>query len=813
MRYFLAVVFTTLVSTAFTRAYYFSSTMGDDSRMNSQAQKAASPWKSLSKLNSIFTLLAPGDSILLKRGDTFYGSIIVTKSGSESLPIVISAYGSGKLPIITGFVTISKWNEKGKGIFTSSQQLADSALNMVVINDVLYARGRYPNRNAQGGGWLPVQSHEGNDALTSSAPLSVDWTNAELVVRKKRYVIDRNEIISQAGSSLRYKSGTQYEPTNGLGFFVQNHIQTLDQFGEWYYDPVLKTLNLYFDKKSMANFIIRASNVNTLISVRKQDNISFQNIELEGSNLKAFDLYYSKNISIKNCVINFSGVDAIDGFNTQNLVVENCTITNSNNNGFDLTGLCNGSQLRNNIIRNTGLQPGMAGNSAHSFSGININGDNNLVEYNEVDSSGYIGIRFAGNSTTIKNNFINYFCFLKDDGGGIYTFNGDVNNAKRDQVIQDNIVLNGIGAQEGTSEKSLQAVGIYLDDNSANIKVSGNSMAYSNKAGLYLHNGHDLDISNNTFYSNGTQLIVQKDAASKGFVRNNSIKNNIFFSKESSQFVASFLTNEDDINLFGKIDDNYYSRPIDDNVVISTSFVDKTGGKINKYFDLDGWKSRYKKDASSRKSSFRLSSYKINNLVSSNKILNGNFNTDIAGVHGVKCKVNWQNSTLSGGSLQVTSLSNTLSSYITIPVGAINTGKNYVLKFSMKGSGDSDESIGILLRQNGSPYRNLAVTTYKTIAGKAQDYEVSFSATQDEENALLVFTLSDATTYSLDNMQLYEANATITNPEDHFLFEYNAGRAAKTILLNGSYIDTQNKVYTKSIILQPYTSAILTKQN
>src|SRR6476620_3091757 len=87
--------------------YYFSSSQGDDSRTTTQAQNPNTPWKTLNKLNSFFANLSPGDYVLFKRGDTFYGSITIKTSGTSSLPIVINANGTGTKPIISGLVTFS----------------------------------------------------------------------------------------------------------------------------------------------------------------------------------------------------------------------------------------------------------------------------------------------------------------------------------------------------------------------------------------------------------------------------------------------------------------------------------------------------------------------------------------------------------------------------------------------------------------------------------------------------------------------------------------------------------------------------------
>src|SRR3954452_3900666 len=138
--------------------YYFSTSDGNDSRSSLQAQDPSTPWKSIDKLNSFFPNLQPGDQVLFKSGDTFFGAIVTTKDGTTSAPITISSYGSGAKPLITGLTTVTSWTNLGNGIYESNALPAGTQLNMLFINGKQYAMGRYPNASSSNGGYLLFQS-------------------------------------------------------------------------------------------------------------------------------------------------------------------------------------------------------------------------------------------------------------------------------------------------------------------------------------------------------------------------------------------------------------------------------------------------------------------------------------------------------------------------------------------------------------------------------------------------------------------------------------------------------------------------------
>ena len=84
-------------SFCFATNYYYANTT---SGTNSGTQ--ANPFHGLSSVQSNMSSFNAGDSILAKRGDTFSGTLTVTRSGSLGNPIVFGAYGAGADPVFIG---------------------------------------------------------------------------------------------------------------------------------------------------------------------------------------------------------------------------------------------------------------------------------------------------------------------------------------------------------------------------------------------------------------------------------------------------------------------------------------------------------------------------------------------------------------------------------------------------------------------------------------------------------------------------------------------------------------------------------------
>lgn len=76
-------------------AYYVDSENGND---ENDGRSPANAWRTLERASQ--DTLRAGESLLLKKGQTFHGQLDVTGIGTEAAPILVSGYGEGAMPVI-----------------------------------------------------------------------------------------------------------------------------------------------------------------------------------------------------------------------------------------------------------------------------------------------------------------------------------------------------------------------------------------------------------------------------------------------------------------------------------------------------------------------------------------------------------------------------------------------------------------------------------------------------------------------------------------------------------------------------------------
>jgi hypothetical protein len=90
----LTVNYTTTAAAATT---YHVDPAGNDAN---DGTSTATAWRTLKRASD--AVLAPGDSLLLKRGGSWTEALVMAESGTSSSPITVGSYGSGASPIIHG---------------------------------------------------------------------------------------------------------------------------------------------------------------------------------------------------------------------------------------------------------------------------------------------------------------------------------------------------------------------------------------------------------------------------------------------------------------------------------------------------------------------------------------------------------------------------------------------------------------------------------------------------------------------------------------------------------------------------------------
>lgn len=627
----LAISLLLCIGNANAKSYYVSNKGADQFSGLSPSQA----WQTLEKVRSSSGLFQHGDSILFERGSTFEGSLIILGSGLLKSELYLGSFGVGQKPVISGAVEIKDWNPSGENIWVAECVSCPDDLTNLFINKRRKLPGRFPNS-----GYRPIICN--GDCRSSFvdnylASENGKWNNAEVVVKSSRWTIDNLPVSTFGNGSFQLSSRTSYLLENGFGYFIQKHLSTLDQNGEWFYDKKNKKIFMYADSKlKLAQNIIEVSVNNIGLEMTQLHDVVVENIAFRYHHKTGIQISGGKNITINGCVVEFSGINGIEATTCVNLKIENTIVSDSNNNGVEWNN-SNGLFINNSIHR-TGIHPGLGKSGDGAYIAIRISSgkagiEKKLFQYNTIDSAGYIGIDFRAGNTEIKNNIISNFCLIKDDGAGIYTWENTLGN----NSILENVITNGIGSEAGTNSNQLFASGIYIDDRSSDIAVRGNTITDCAMTGIFIHNAKKLSIVGNTLVGNGNsihnkvrgQLLIKLDGPQ-------AYKNELGLSVKDNKFVATgegvpcvylIAKEKADLNDLGTFDKNIFGS-FSSNEIVARFYGLQEYCESLELLSLKDWQSTSHQDAGSTAQIFPTVPTKQN---TGNIITNGDFKSGIRG--------------------------------------------------------------------------------------------------------------------------------------------------------------------------------------
>jgi len=517
--------------------YYVSSSGGSD---DNDGLSEGAPFETIAKVNALD--LQPGDRVLFKCGDIWRAEqLVVDESGAESDPITFSSYPAAcaNKPILSGSRPIDGWSVHAGTIYVADLPAGEfpMGINQLFQDGQRLLLGRWPNLDAGSGGYSFVDSHTagGNQFVDNELP-GINWTGGIVHLKNIRWSMIDRQVTGSGGSALTLNKGISclisgWGACTGWGYFINNHLGTLDQDGEWYYDAAAR--KVYLVSSSGAPGDVEGSVILEEASTLRHggimlsdgsatayvvvDNLEIKNWFNHGIGTPggmSGDIYHHitvRNVTIKD--VDAAGVrlsswlerpsNGRKGLRGGHHMVFTDNVVDGANH-FGITGYFSASTFEDNQIENIALienlgKSGMGcgitrDECTENGDGLRIrcydvrdSGYGNTLRYNRFVKIGYNGVDVFGPDTTLEKNFINQSCYSKADCGGVRTFGSDNLSATEVYNVRliDNIIVNIPGNVDGChASRAAFGMGLYVDHYSRDVEARGNTIISTTITGI-----------------------------------------------------------------------------------------------------------------------------------------------------------------------------------------------------------------------------------------------------------------------------------------------------------------------------------------
>ena len=535
-------------------SYYFS-TSGSDANTGTSS---ASPFKTLIKLNTL--VLNPGDSIFFKCGDTFRGQIFLNNSGTSSLPIVLTSYGSGAKPVISGAELITGWSVTG----SKYQATFTQNMNNFFVNDKEQILARYPNDRQ----YLTLDSAQQvylkDASITSLSPAMV--SNSKLCIHTAQWCWEKTGVQSVAGDKITYSSGVTIAAISQYGYFLYDNILHLDTAKEWKYDntsqlitympPAGQNPSQQICEGSVYLNGIAIGGASSYITIR---GLSF---EKQSSSGVAISGTRNRYIKIDSCYFARQynhGVNDKGKYNE----ISNSYFREVDGIAVFLNDTASNATIHHNVFRNIGEFRNSGIGTQINLTAIKAAFiDSTYIHHNDIDSAGYCGIAVDGNYHVVEKNIIKNAMLLNNDGAALKTFGLNSGNI----TFKNNFISTSDGNTEGTNNGSFITPAIYFDNESHNSLIQDNTIYNRTKKGIFQNSGTQSNtIRGNVVYGFDFGIDFEGDSSRVGganwpAIKGMVVKDNKLFALSSGSIA---IRQEDYSNNYTGvvIDSNYYFQP------------------------------------------------------------------------------------------------------------------------------------------------------------------------------------------------------------------------------------------------------------
>lgn len=515
-----------------------------------------SPHSDFKQISDVVDLLRAGDEVSIENGYAYKPFALSIRRG-----IKFSGFGEKKAASFGSLIRPTDFKNLGGGMWSFFIPEVKSPLNVLLIDGIPKAKGRFPEDPDK---YLPIvaDSSADNYVETASGELKFPVTG-EVVIRLQSFITNTYKVSGHSGNRISYQGDKgQYLPKKGYGFFVQNQKECLKKEGDWMYDAASKTVMIFLGDKRPDDLGIQVPTDFTSAAFSGCEDIHVKGLDFLGANGDSILIKSSRDIHFaESCAGQAGGMGVkLDGVGLFDISLEKMKVSHAFAGGIYATYGCNAVSVIGCEVSDVGMIPGGSGlmNNDGKSNGICLEeGRRNLIQDCLVERTGYNAYVFRGAGTKLIRNRAFHFCKAKSDGAGYYSYGGQRMTLLSEPLeLIDNIAAWGYGNVTGTLDDEPNCQGFYIDDNANRIHIKGDNISAFNPRGLYIHNAHQCDIREMLLFSNKRQVNLAQDANLT--IRNNIFRHNTLVCDRPDQTFVFAKSQPFEVSKFGEFADNRY---------------------------------------------------------------------------------------------------------------------------------------------------------------------------------------------------------------------------------------------------------------
>ena len=490
-----------------------------------------------------------GSAVIRMKAGCYFEETGVTVSmdsfGSPDFHISVVPYG-GEVRLIGGR-ELKKCGAQGKKLLYDAQGLN---VKEVYLNGRRMVKARYPKYdpdNPYGGGWLFVPGKQTNiyqpgagdaDGFTCPDDRPGSWKHID---ETELFIFPRFNWQSDIVPIRSYDPETHrirlkrpcvqmIYPTDR--FYFQNVKEELSDPGEWYFDSAEGVVYIIpfedMDPDSLMLTVPVADNVIRLEgeplpeefadgtydeldgeaspgvrmdwNTREAGYIRFEHLTLECCRKDGFLNKRGHGIELIGCTVRATGQRGVRSLRGKNNRIAGCDIYDTGTGGVYLSGGYRDSfggfyrecfsSLENCYIHH-------AGRVNRAVAAVEAYGVGVTVAHNLIHDCSRTGIRIRGNKNHVEYNEIRHVNIETSDAAAIYLCDRNLSN--HDNFIRWNKIhdILGLHLSNGKWEPQCFTFGIYLDDFTSGVDITGNLIYRTPRGSIFIHGNQDVRVTNN----------------------------------------------------------------------------------------------------------------------------------------------------------------------------------------------------------------------------------------------------------------------------------------------------------------------------